>query len=333
MTDNPWDLLSIPARESDISARRVSAAQRWDFFWACDHERRAILVLNIPFGAISQERLPRLRGIEVLVEAEAGAVSPRIIWRLKDLALRDIFHRLCVDIMQCAEAAPTEQAAATVALSRTWRWHHLMRGGGADVLSAEEQKGLIGELLILERFLLPRASPAKALSAWRGPLGESRDFRLGRLAIESKAHSNDLEATVRISSEYQLDDHDVDALYLHVVIIDPADHDDQESVTLQSVADRIGDSIEARDPGSSPRYRALLLAAGMRPEDNYSALWFNIGRRKLFLVQGAFPRLIPSTLPAGVERVGYTLSLSSCGEFFAYDESLLLAIEGIADDK
>lgn len=333
MTENPWILLSVPARESDISARRVSAAGRWDFFWACDHERRSMLVLNVPDGTITQERLPRLRGIEVLVEADAGPVAPRIIWRLKDPALRDIFYRLCVDIMRCAEAASTEVTAAKVALSRTWRWHHLMRGGGADVLSAEEQKGLIGELLVLERFLLPKAPAAKVLSAWRGPLGESRDFKLGRLAIESKAHSNDVDSAVRISSEYQLDDHDVDALYLHVVIIEPSKQDDQDSVTLQSVADRIGDSIKASDPSALPSYRALLLAAGVRPEDDYSTLWFTIGRQKLFRVHGSFPRLIPSQLPAGVERVNYSLSLSSCSDYFAYDESVLLAVEKNADDE
>ncbi len=333
MSENPWSLLSTPAKMSEISARRVNASGRHDFFWACDSDRRSMLILSLSGGGIQSERLPRFRGVELIVDGDVDNRNPRIVWRLKDSELRDIFYRLCIDIMECADAAHTESEAAAIALSRTWRWHHLMRGGGADVLSAEEQKGLLGELLLLEHFFLSKISPKKSLSAWRGPLGESRDFKMGALAIESKARSSDGDAAVRISSEYQLDNTDVDALYLHVVAIDPAGEDDEDCVTLQSVADRIGASIKTRDPDALARFQTLLLAAGMRPEDDYSALWFRLGRRHVFRVHEAFPRLIPSTLPDGVERVSYNVLLSSCGGFVADDESLLSAIGLIADDQ
>lgn len=54
-------------------------------------------------------------------------------------------------------------------------------------LSAEEQKGLIGELLVLERYLIPLFGPADATSAWVGPTGSPKDFECGRTAIEAKA--------------------------------------------------------------------------------------------------------------------------------------------------
>ncbi|MCH8827746.1 MAG: PD-(D/E)XK motif protein [Chloroflexi bacterium] len=42
--------------------------------------------------------------------------------------------------------------------------------------SPEEQKGLIGELLVWECLLFPKLSTRDAVSAWRGPLGANKDF-------------------------------------------------------------------------------------------------------------------------------------------------------------
>ena len=75
----------------------------------------------------------------------------------------------------------------SAALSRTWRWHHLLRGGRGTLLSPEEQKGLLGELFVLERLLLPRMDASSAVTAWRGPLGAPKDFEAARVAIEAKA--------------------------------------------------------------------------------------------------------------------------------------------------
>ena len=68
----------------------------------------------------------------------------------------------------------------SAALSRTWRWHHLLRGGRGTLLSPEEQKGLLGELFVLERLLLPRMDASSAVTAWRGPLGAPKDFEIAK---------------------------------------------------------------------------------------------------------------------------------------------------------
>ena len=90
---------------------------------------------------------------------------------LLDSTQRDIFQTLCEDIISAAARRPKSEAGAvSAALSRTWRWHHLLRGGRGTLLSPEEQKGLLGELFVLERLLLPRMDASSAVTAWRGPL-------------------------------------------------------------------------------------------------------------------------------------------------------------------
>ena len=87
---------------------------------------------------------------------------------------------------------------------RTWRWHHLLRGGGSTLCyRLEEQKGLLGELLVLERpFCCLTSGASTAVAAWRGPLGSPKDFEIGRVAIEVKARRGGAIARhVAITSE------------------------------------------------------------------------------------------------------------------------------------
>jgi hypothetical protein len=136
--------------------------------------------------------------------------------------LRDIFFQLCIDIMGSAARAESEAEALSTTVARTWRWHHLLRGGSSGLLSPEQQKGLIGELLVLEKDLLPVLSPAEAIAGWRGPLGAAKDFLIGKVAIESKALGRSTSPAVLVNSEFQLDETVVKRLFLHISVLDPA---------------------------------------------------------------------------------------------------------------
>ena len=108
----------------------------------------------------------------------------------------------------------------------TWRWHHLLRGGRGTLLSPEEQKGLLGELFVLERLLLPSMDASSAVTAWRGPLGAPKDFEIARVAVEAKTHCWCCH-TVSLNHicSSQLDERGVDSLFLHVVELDEAPTD------------------------------------------------------------------------------------------------------------
>lgn len=328
MSDDPWSKLATPDSPDAISARRVDADGRWNFFWARDSENRLLLVLRYNPDAAPHARLPRLRGIEVFVYTDEVGGFPSLALRLREGALRDLFYRLCIDIIASTGDARTEREAVAIALARTWRWHHLLRGGGDTLLSSEEQKGLIGELLVLESYFLPVMSPSAALTAWRGPLGEAKDFLVGRVAVESKAHGDGAAASVRISSEFQLDDSGLDRLFLHVSVLDPAGADDEDDFTISDVAERIRSRLLAIDTHFSDQYDALLMAAGFRKEDDYSRIRWKGGKRGIYWVHDSFPRLIPSGVPAGISSVTYNLEIAPCGSSLVDPAALLTAVAG-----
>lgn len=149
MTDSAWAGLVTPGCFNAVSARRVDADLAWDFFWARSSDRNYLLMLRHGSQSSPRDRLPQLKGIDVVDTPSGGADDVVLVLKLRDASQLDIFERLCRDIVGSTYGAASEREAVAAALGRTWRWHHLLRGGSDERLSPNEQQGLIGELLVL----------------------------------------------------------------------------------------------------------------------------------------------------------------------------------------
>ena len=225
--------------------------------------------------------------------------------------------------------ARSEPEAVERFLLRTWRWHRLLRGGGDGRLSQEEQKGLIGELYVLERHLLPVIGPADAVRTWTGPLGAHKDFQAGWIGIEAKTRSPHVP-TIRISSAEQLDIAGTTRLFLHVTELSEAPSD-SSSVTITDVATRLRDAVAGRDMSAAIQFEERLNATGFDWNDDYSDSPWLIGDASLFEVLEGFPRITPPMFLPGVEDVQYAIALSRCESFRVDMTVLARAISGETD--
>jgi hypothetical protein len=314
--DNPWSLLSVPTEKGMLSARRTNAAEPWNFFWATDSAHNYLFVMRQSTEALGPHRsVPQLKGIHIHIEPDPHSEESTLVFRLLDEKQRDLFFHLCSDLISSASAATNEKAAVSSVLNRTWRWHHLLRGGSGSRLSSEEQRGLIGELLVLERFLLPNFSASDALTAWRGPFGSPKDFEIGLFCIESKARRGAATPFVLISSEFQLDTEGLSRLFLYVADISPAPTPMTNRFSLVDVVNRIKDRVTASDPVALDAYEAALSASGFRWEDDYSGSHWVEGETRLFQVENGFPRITSSSLGSGVSNVRYSVSLAACQSY------------------
>ena len=326
MGRDPWEEIAPPSIADSVAARRVDAKLPWNFYWARGVDGGVLLTLRHATDSAPTAQLPRLRDIEVTLSRPDESDTQILAFKLLDSNQRDIFQTLCQDIISAAAQAQSEAEAVSVALSRTWRWHHLLRGGRGSLLSPEEQKGLLGELFVLERLLLPRMDASSAVTAWRGPLGAPKDFEIARVAIESKTRRGGATPSVSITSESQLDESGVDVLFLHVVELDEAPMDGNRGVTLHDVAERIRGWIHSVAPGSTGIFETRLSAAGYRMEDDYSDHRWLEGATRIYWVSGEFPRVTSAEVRSGVSNVRYSVSLSDCEPFStlvsALDEAL-----------
>lgn len=315
MTNNAWRRIAASSDTSAVRARRVDASLPWNFFWARAADRRVMLTMRHAAASSPAVKLPRIRDIEVtLSEVDEHGICTLGL-KLRESAQQDIFHTLCLDIVSAAARAASEVEAVNTALRRTWRWHHLLRGGRSGLLSPEEQKGLIGELLVMERVLLPRLPASVAVAAWMGPFGSPKDFEVGRLAIEAKARRGSARPNVEITSEYQLDSDGLDALFLHVVELSVAPESATDSFSVSDLAARVRRRIHSYEPGAEGQFDGLLDASGLREEDNYADSKWVEGRSRVYAVRGDFPRITAAAISPGVERVRYAVALNRCEPF------------------
>lgn len=304
-SETPWAGLE----SGKVDTRRVDAKGKWNFFWAVMPRSDLALVLQLKDLPDPQPELPKLRNLEIRFQTLPG--GPILYVRLKDSAQLELFEALCRDVIAAGERANTEQDALERAIRRTFRWHHLLRGGKADVLSEEEQKGLIGELEIL-KWLIRGRGPKAALSAWTGPSGAPKDFELKSDCIEVKARRGAAEPYVTISNEHQLADVAERRLWLAVLNVDKVQK--PHGHTLTDLVEAITQMVETSEPSAVADWDLQLTNAGYDPLDDYSPWRWIISEPKFHAVTADFPRLV-APVPLGVSDVTYVLSLDACEPF------------------
>ena len=332
MTDDPWEEIAVSPGASEISARRIpdAGSTAWGLYWAVDAQRHCLLILQVGAGHRKSQRLPRLRGLSVEASRTEDGSGERVIIRLTDREQREVFHRFCVDVAAATRVARSAEEAVERFLARTWRWHRLLRSGQDGRLSEEEQKGLIGELRVIERCLLEVIDARDAVEGWTGPVGAPKDFEIGLVGIEAKARSPQ-RAEVRISSVDQLDSTGMTRLFLNVIEVGTAFDDSATAVTVTDLATRVRSRIEALDMSAAIVFDERLAATGFDWEEDYSDRRWSIGDEVLYEVAHGFPRLTPSMVPATVDDVRYTIRMAGCEGFRVDQAALAEAITGDSD--
>jgi hypothetical protein len=302
---DPWAGLSGGA----VDARRVDPDGRQDFFWIVSGKAEPGLLLRIAPGVAEPKPLPKLRNLELKFQDVAGGRA--LVLLLKDADQRELFGNLCLDIVRAGDPATDNADALNRAVRRAMRWHHLLRGGRNDLLSIEEQRGLLGELQFLRRLVdLTGAFPA--IEAWKGPSGSSKDFEFDRCLVEVKARRGAAKPFVQISSEDQLSDVDGCSLHLVVSAVDAAIKPDGR--TLADHVLELEKLYAAAEPEAYRLWEQALVDSGFDFDDDYSDRRWTLGKTSEFEVVGDFPR-ITAPLKQGVSGVRYSIALDACAPF------------------
>ena len=259
------------------------------------------------------------------------ASDARIVIRLVDPEQKEIFHRFCQDVVEATVLARTEEQAVERFLARTWRWHRLLRSGRERRLGSEAQKGLIGELVVLERHLLRTLGALDAVRCWAGPLDAPHDFEISGVRVEAKAQGTN-RPRVTISSEHQLDSGDGDVLFLHVTEVVSAAEGTSGAFAVTELASRIRSAIAELDMVAVDLFEERLSAVGFDWTDDYSDTLWLVGDESLYEVREGFPRITSAMFSGGIEKVRYDISLTECEAFRVELASLAAAVTGTIDD-
>ncbi len=274
------------------------------------------LLLRIPRPLVPAKRLwPACRGLEMLAAGPGSEVLFGVA--LKEARHGDLFTALAEDLARRVVAAgdPTAQVAAL--LGGLARWQKFL-AARADGLGEEAQRGLWGELHFLRTELLPLFVQADAVAAWQGPTGAAQDFLLPMGAVEVKTTAAKPPFVVPISSERQLDDRGLRALFLrHYALAVREGAGETLPATVAAIR-------AALTGGAAELFEDRLLAAGYLDlhAPRYESHGYRVRETRDFAVRRGFPRLTERNLTVGVGNVRYALALAACEPFAIPTETL-----------
>lgn len=232
------------------------------------------------------------RAVIGLIRAEAGSL--------------EMFGMMAQDLVAVLErtAIMTVQEQLQAFLRRVTAWQEFMMKPGNQLLSAEAEVGLFGELAMIELLLDAGMEPAVVIEAWKGPQDGVQDFLLGNGSIEVKSSAAISGFIAKIGSLDQLDDAISTPLFLACQRFAA----DDGGATLFENIDRIRERLEAT--GARQPFDVLLLHAGALEQhrDSYTRR-LSLVETRMFPVDGQFPRLTGSIVGPVIRRAVYEMDV------------------------
>lgn len=235
-----------------------------------------------------------------------------VVVTLTELSLLDEFCLVLDQLVRGLQVICTADDAVRLLAARLRAWL-LLFSPDTGRMSDERQRGLFGELTVLETLANRKPGWIEVLRAWTGPDRRDRDFNFTRLLIEVKTNIAGGRDRIQVTNEHQLDGHNgVPPLLLWVLTL----AQDEKGVTLPARVKGIRTILEA-DPTCLVLFEEKIEAAGysdLQFEPDHSEP-YRVVTQRIYHVLGDFPHLRPSDLRPGVLNVSYSVDLKDCVRF------------------
>lgn len=304
-----WESLR-PALHDPVVYQRVDESHVLDFYLGREVTGERVLLL---FSDSAAPDGRETQGIQVSTAKRADGRWSLIIKLLKP-ELGKIFSQLCEDLVTASRSITNTADGPQFVMNRFGRWQRLLERGATDLLSDNEIRGLIGELIFLETYAIPRYGADAAVDGWVGPVAADQDFRFADFWYEVKAVVPDSPA-VKISSIEQLG---VDVTQyegqLATVCLDRTSPDEPGAVSLCRLVTRIRLLLDAF-PHAESVFSDRLLEAKYYDRPEYDNPHFVIKWLYRYSVTPDFPRLTRSSVPEGIRNAKYEIALTSISRF------------------
>lgn len=254
-----------------------------------------------------QKSLPQGNGFLVERLQDRALTAPAIALARREHASLTMFTMMAADILMMMDrfADSTEKDLLYLFLGRIRGWQEFMDRGGPATLGPEAELGLFGELSVLRRLIDAGLGTRQLLDAWQGPQRGLHDFVLGTGALEVKSTLATDGFPARVQSLDQFDP----AIRDPILCCAARFVEDEDGRTLPAM---IADTREyiGNDALSLGIFETRLIQAGYISEVavHYTRR-FRLQDLRILRVEGPFPRLTASTVPAGVLRARYEVDL------------------------
>jgi len=315
--NNPWIYIDSPDKMMGTSYSRLK--------WGKDFEGKCLLIYELQDdGSYIVEDLPKFTYLEMDV-IEQQQLNNLFIIRLLDIENVGLFYRLCQNIIEVFQIynPVNDSDSITRIKNTTLRWHDFMSMKSEKKLSTRIQMGIIGELLVLDQYLLKSGlTYLESIRSWDLPTPSPKDFRINKFAIEAKTRS-DGKTFIQISSADQLDSYNLDHLFLCVTDLEKASSSSvKEAFSLSDIANEIKHKIMDQDYEAFNEYENRLNQKGFSFYEDYDKKYWIKASTKIYKIDGSFPSIIRSDISNALSKISYNIDLNECEDYIVDENHL-----------
>jgi hypothetical protein len=303
-----WERLLSNPRAAWPVYQRVDESHPIDFYAGVGSDGARLLML---ISAFEPSHAPSYHAFDVLKSRRADG-RWTVTVELRRAEFMHVFAHLCDDLIAASRTECKPEEAATYLLARIERWHRLLGRDRSGLLNNQEIRGLIGELLFLQRVCFLAKGPDAAVRSWEGPLDAPQDFRFETRYAEVKT-CGPTNLVAWISSAEQLDTGKM-PITLSVAVIEAADSLTKGSFTLVSLVERIRAEL-ATSITALGAFDEKLRMSGFTERSEYMKDCFALHAFRYFDVLEDFPRLERRQVSDAIVSLKYQLDLSQCRSF------------------
>ena len=310
----PWSSIKPPKGIASYTARLADPENAYNFFWARNADGKYVFRFLGHFPDDYFDEAPDMSGITSLVGSEDDREHITLI--LEDKEDARIFSYLCKSLLEATAIIPggNDTAAAKIVLTNLRRWQRLLKARGSKLLSLNEQMGLFGELLVLEHVFLDNLDPREAINCWNGPMGDEQDFGYGDSLVEVKTSRTTNDREIKISSIAQLDPVSGAISLVHQTVGVFQDNP-PASLSLNGMVKKISEQLQTTKADIRDLFFVRLLMAGYEHHAEYDKNHFIPVSRRIFAVEGDFPRLGSMDIRSGISKASYSILVENCLPF------------------
>lgn len=323
-TEQIWtELENDKSFSHGLLIRRYSGSVMPDVFIALKSpEKFRCLAISISYDlSINLVSFSNLRDVSVeMIPDETKTDKNILLFKLLSNQHRDIFSVLCEDLITNISSVTSESQLVKELLNRFEKWKSLFDKAAAQGLSAEEQRGLFGELYFLRKFLRSSFDFTDVINSWVGSEKQIRDFQFGNWSVEIKTTYGNNHQKLHISSERQLDTTNLENLFLNHISLEARQ---QSGETLNQIVDSVSEILSS-DFASLNRFKSKLLEGGYFDQHRnlYSEIGYFIRQEVFYKVENSFPRIEERDIRSGVGDVKYSIVVSEFSDFIITEEQV-----------
>lgn len=219
-----------------------------------------------------------------------------------------VFITMCANLIDYSNGAKVEKDALKRVSFRFRQWQRLMAYKKSALMSAETQKGLIGELIYLRKTIESGKDSEEAIEGWSGPDGADQDFIYNEKWHEIKTVGVS-SSEVKISSVEQLGDTGVNG----ELVIERLDKCAPETANCFSLNDAVSHVVELINSNDEvvDKFVTKLNKVGYIRLQEYDKDKYKYSGEERYEVDAEFPRITRGNLRPEIMNCKYLISINS----------------------